>query len=195
MLPRRLVFVAASRPEYGQHFTFPVTDIAMSDPCQTHAAYPSDRELILTRVYDAPRSLVFSVWTDPKHLVRWWGPNDFTLPHCEQDFRVGGIYRFCMRSPGGEDYWVSGVYREIIEPERIVFTWGRPVQEDRFHGESVVTVTFDDLGGKTKLTLHHAGFERVPDRDEHRGGWTECLERLAGFVAAIDENSSTGTGS
>lgn len=164
----------------------------MTGPCETRAAFPSDSELILTRVLDAPRPLVFRVWTEPQHLVRWWGPNDFTLPHCEQDFRPGGGYRFCMRSPQGEDYWVSGVYREIVEPERIVFTWKRPVQDGRFHGESVVTVTLVDLGSKTELTLRHAGFERVPDRDEHRGGWTECLERLASFVAAIAEPSATG---
>lgn len=100
----------------------------MTDPCKTQASFPSDSELVLTCVLDAPRPLVFTVWSRPEHLVRWWGPNDFTLPHCEQDFRPGGAYKFCMRSPAGEDYWVSGVYREIVEPERIVFTWERPEQ-------------------------------------------------------------------
>jgi uncharacterized protein YndB with AHSA1/START domain len=83
------------------------------------------RELVIERVFDAPRDLVFEVWTQPKHLVNWWGPADFTLPFCETDFRVGGSYRFCMLSHDGIKYWVSGRYQEIVEPETILFYWVR----------------------------------------------------------------------
>jgi len=152
---------------------------------------PADRVLVLTRVFDAPRALVFSAWTEPKHLVRWWGPSDFTLPFCETDFRPGGAYRYRMRAPDGEDHWVWGVYREIVEPERIVFTWNREDAEGKPFNDSVVTVTFEDQQGKTKLTLHQAIFWTTEDRDAHRGGWTQCLERLAAFVENDIERTGT----
>jgi uncharacterized protein YndB with AHSA1/START domain len=140
---------------------------------------PADRVLVLTRTLAAPRKLVFQAWSQPEHLVRWFGPKGFTLPFCEVDFRPSGAYRFCMRSPDGVDHWVSGFYREIVEPERIVFTWER---EDP-RRESVVTLTFAERDGGTLLTLHHAEFTTIADRDSHRGGWTECLDRLAALLA------------
>ena len=143
---------------------------------------PADRVLVLTRILDAPRSLVFSVWTRPEHLTRWWGPKDFTLPFCETDFRIGGAYRFCMRSPEGTDHWVWGTYREIVEPERITFTWHRDDAQGNLTNESVVTVTLAEHEDKTKLTLHQAVFWTTEDRDAHQGGWTQCLDRLAAYV-------------
>ncbi|MDB6113270.1 MAG: polyketide cyclase [Lacunisphaera sp.] len=138
-----------------------------------------DRVLILTRLLDAPRRLVFQAWAQPGHLARWWGPNGFTLPVCTQDFRPGGAYRFCMRAPDGTDHWVWGTYREIVEPERLVFTWQRNDEAGlRRQLNNVVTVTLVAQGGKTHLTLHHAAFQTVADRDDHRGGWSECLDRL-----------------
>ena len=82
----------------------------------TDAAIPAERELVITRVLDAPRSLVFKVWTEPEHLVRWWGPKDFTAPSLEMDVRPGGAWRACIRSAEGTDYWMQGVYREVVEP-------------------------------------------------------------------------------
>ena len=144
-----------------------------------------NRVLILTRMLEAPRELVFKAWTQPQHLVRWWGPAGFTLPVCTQDFRAGGAYRFCMRSPAGTDHWVWGEYREIVAPERLVFTWEREDEAGlRCQLSNLVTVTLAGQGRKTLLTLHHATFQTVADRDDHRGGWTECLERLARHVAA-----------
>ena len=142
----------------------------------------AERVLILTRLFDAPRDLVFKVWTRPEHLIRWWGPKDFTLPFCTMDFRPGGAYRFCMRSPEGVDHWVWGVYREIVEPERLVFTWERDDLEGvRYRSNTLVEVTFAEHEGKTRLTLHHSLFQTVPDRDEHQGGWNECLDRLVSY--------------
>jgi uncharacterized protein YndB with AHSA1/START domain len=146
------------------------------------AAESAERTLLITRMLNAPPSLVFKVWSQPEHLIRWWGPKDFTLPYCEVDFRPGGAYRFCMHSPEGIDHWVWGVFREIIEPERIVFTWGREDAEGKPKQQSVVTVTFAGHEGKTKLTLHQAIFESVEDRNDHQGGWTQCLDRLTNYV-------------
>ena len=154
------------------------------DARNSAATEVSDRELVITRVFDAPRKLVFQAWSDPQHLARWWGPNGYTLPVCKMDFRPGGAYRYCMRSPEGTDHWIQGVYREIVEPERIVLTgsWtdadGNPTRP-----ATTTTITFDELDGKTRLTLHTGIFESVTERDDHRGGWTASLERLAEYLA------------
>ena len=145
-------------------------------------APPTDRVLVLTRLLNAPRELVFQVWSQPEHLAKWWGPKDFCLPSCEQDFRPGGAYKFCMRAPDGTDHWVWGVYQEIVRPERIVFTWERDAATGHPVSGSVVTVTLVEENGQTKLTLSHALFETTADRNAHQGGWTECLTRLAEFV-------------
>jgi uncharacterized protein YndB with AHSA1/START domain len=139
-------------------------------------AEASDRELIVTRVFNAPRSLVFEAWTKPEHLAHWWGPKGFTLPSCELDFRPGGTYRLCMRSPEGQDLWVRGVYREIVVPARIVWTSRR---EEEPGSEKLMTITFEDEGGKTRVTVRQAPFLTVADRDGAVRGWTESLERLA----------------
>jgi uncharacterized protein YndB with AHSA1/START domain len=145
-------------------------------------AESSERVLVITRTFNAPRNLVFKAWTQPEHLARWFGPKDFTLPFCEMDFRLGGAYKLCMRSPEGVDHWLWGIYREIVEPERIVFTWDREDTEGNPRSNTVVTVTFEEFGGKTKFTLHQALFKTMEDRDEHQGGWTECLDRLSNYL-------------
>lgn len=146
------------------------------------AVQTRNRELVITRIFDAPQDLVFEVWTEPKHLRNWFGPNDFTLPFCEVDFREGGNYRFCMRSPDDEDHWVWGTYREIVEPEQIVFTWGREDLKGNPRSKSVVTVTFEPVGEKTRFTLRQGIFEFADDCTEHQDGWTECLDHLARYV-------------
>lgn len=144
---------------------------------------PADRTLVLTRLLAAPRSLVFQAWTQPGHLARWWGPAGFTLPTCEMDFRAGGAYRFCMRAPDGRDHWVWGVYREIVEPERLVFTWEREDEAGlRCQSSMVVTVTFAEQAGQTRLTLHQATFQTTADCADHHRGWKECLDRLADWT-------------
>src|ERR1700741_3221172 len=88
----------------------------------------SESEVVLTRVFDAPRALVFKIWTDPQHLAKWWGPRDFTNPVCELDLRVGGKILIHMRAPDGILYPMTGTFREIAAPERLVFT---AIVEDR----------------------------------------------------------------
>ena len=141
-------------------------------------------ELIITRIFDAPRSLVFKSWIAPEHLVRWWGPQGFTLPSCDMDRRPGGKYRFHMRGPDGDDHWSQGIFREIVEPERLVLAGYWADAEGNPKGpEALLTVTFEDINGETRLTLHQAVFESVTARDAHRGGWTSSLERLAEYLA------------
>jgi len=142
------------------------------------------RELCLTRVIDAPRAVVFAVWTTPEHLSEWWGPTGFTLPDCEMDFREGGAFRFHMRAPSGEDHWLRGVFREIVEPERLVFTFAWGTAERATGPETLVTVTLEEIGGKTKLTLRQTGLESDTSTREHSDGWAEQLDRLAAYAPA-----------
>lgn len=139
-----------------------------------------ERVLILERDFDAPRAIVWRSWTAPRLLVRWWPPPGFTLPVCEQDFHVGGFYRFGMSASDGSNHWVWGAYHDIVEPERIVFTWEREDEEGlRKSLNNLVTITLKARGRKTALELHHSVFQTIADRDYHHGRWTERLDRLA----------------
>ena len=117
-------------------------------------------------------------------MARWWGPQGFVTTHCDMDIRPAGAFRCCMRSPEGTDHWKRGVYREIVEPERIVFTFAWEDANGKPGHELLTTVTFADEGAKTRLTLHQAEFETVERCDDHRTGWTSCLERFAEYMAA-----------
>jgi len=151
----------------------------------TDAVIPAERELLITRVLDAPQSLVFKVWTEPEHVARWWGPKGFTAPSLEMDVRPGGAWRACIRSAEGTDYWMQGVYREVVEPERLVFTFAWEDDRGKPGHEMLVTVTFADQGGKTRLSFHQAPFESIESRDSHQSGWSECFDRLEGYLAQL----------
>ena len=109
---------------------------------------PTDREIVLTRVFDAPRNLVFDAFSKPELLKRWFGPRGWSLVVCEVDLRVGGGFRFVLRGPDGRDMGMRGVYREIVPPERSVHM----ESFDDYPGESQVTALFVEQGGKTTLT-------------------------------------------
>jgi uncharacterized protein YndB with AHSA1/START domain len=141
--------------------------------------------LTLTRLYDAPRELVFRAWTEPEHLRRWCAPTGFTIPDSDGDLRPGGAWRATMRAPDGEEHRLTGTYREIVPPERLVFTHAWLDADGRAGIETLVTVTLEDQGGRTFLTLVQTGFESTASRDGHAGGWTETLDRLAGHLAAL----------
>ena len=145
----------------------------------------AERELVVTRLIDAPRALVFKAWTQPEHIARWWGPRGFTTIGCDMDIRVGGRFRCGMRSPEGTDYWKVGVYRELVEPERIVFTFAWEDTHGTPGHELVTTVTLSEQDSKTLLTLHQVGFETTERRDDHVQGWSSCLERFAEYMAII----------
>jgi uncharacterized protein YndB with AHSA1/START domain len=112
------------------------------------AEAPADREIVSTRVLEAPRERVFRAWIDPAHLARWWGPKGFTNTFHEFEPRPGGPWRFVMRGPDGVDHPNENVFLEVVEPERLVFRHLSPI-----HGFQV-TATFEERGSRTKLTFH-----------------------------------------
>jgi uncharacterized protein YndB with AHSA1/START domain len=140
-------------------------------------------ELVISRIFDAPRRLVFQAWTDPAHLARWWGPHEFTLVSCEAEVRPGGAWRRTVRSPEGTAICKHGVYREITAPERLVFTYVSEDAAGNSGPKTLVTVTFADIGDKTRLTLRQIFFESAAERDADGDGWTSCLGRFADFLA------------
>ena len=158
------------------------------------APEPAEPVLVITRVFDAPRELVWKAWTQPQRFVRWWGPKGFTVPFCKIDLHPGGVMHFCMRSPEGRDFWNKGVFREVVEPERIVSTdsfsdeEGNLVQPAHYGmspdwpAETLLTVTFAEHEGKTKRTLRHDVPEPLAERNGAQQGWTETLDRLAEFL-------------
>lgn len=144
----------------------------------------AETELIIERVFDAPRTLVFEAWTQSEHLDRWSCPAGFTLPFSEGEIRTGGWFRTCMRSPDGEDHWLSGEYREVTAPERIVFTHAWHDENDEPGHETLVTVTFrETTDGKTRMVFHQAFFTSKASRDGHEGGWNECFGKLDALLA------------
>ncbi|HEX4488980.1 MAG TPA: SRPBCC domain-containing protein [Terriglobales bacterium] len=145
----------------------------------------SDREIHLTRIFDAPRELVFKAWTNPEHLSQWWGPNGFTTTTYEMDFRPGGVWRFMMHGPDGTDYPNRITYEEIVEPERIVYSHGG----DDTPVDHKVSAIFTDLGDKTSLSFRMV-FNSKEERDHIAKtygaveGGNQTLARLAGYVAS-----------
>jgi uncharacterized protein YndB with AHSA1/START domain len=146
----------------------------------------SKQELILVRTFDAPRGLVWKAWTDPKHLEKWWGPRGFTNPVCEVNVRPGGVIRIHMRGPDGTVHPMTGVYREVVEPKRIVFACGALDAKGRPLFEILTTVTFVERSEKTKMTLHAlvtwATAEGVPHLAGMEEGWSQSLDRFAEHV-------------
>lgn len=163
---------------------------------KSHSVHQTaDRALVITRMFDAPRGLVFKAWTEPERLMRWWSPKGWTCPVSKVDPRPGGGYLNCMRSPEGKDYWSKGVYREIVEPERIVCTDsfadenGNPVSPQDYGmspdwpTETLIEATFAEHDGKTELTLQHSPIKPGDEREMCRQGWNECLDKLADYLA------------
>ena len=146
-----------------------------------------EKELALTRVFDAPRELVFKVWTDPKHVAQWWGPRGFTNPVCELDLRPGGAILIHMRSPDGIVYPMRGVFQEVVPPERLVFTSAALDSDGNPMFEVLTTVTFAEEGGKTKQILRARVIKKTAQAAPYlagmEAGWTQTLERLAAYVS------------
>jgi uncharacterized protein YndB with AHSA1/START domain len=147
---------------------------------------PTEREIVITRVFEAPRKLVFEAITRPEHIRCWWGPRAMTMVVCDIDFRQGGAYRFVLRGPDGNDYAFRGVYHEILPPERVVNTF-------EFEGlpghVSVETLTLVEEGGKTRL-ISTSVYASAADRDGHvasgmESGARESYDRLAELLATL----------
>lgn len=150
----------------------------------SHDATAEDKHLslVITRTFDVPRRRLFKAWTDTEQIKQWMAPNGFTIPSVEGDVRRGGAWSMTMRSKTTGELKLRGVYRDIVENERLVFThvWldetGKPGQE------TLVTVWLADENGKTRMNFRQTNFDSVEERDGHRGGWTECFDKLAKLV-------------
>jgi uncharacterized protein YndB with AHSA1/START domain len=146
----------------------------------------AESEVVLSRVFGAPRALVFRMWTDPHHLARWWGPRDFTNPVCQLDVRVGGNILIHMCAPDGTVYPMTGSFLEIVAPERLVFTAVAEDRNGRALLEGLVTVTFEEERDKTRLTVREKAVALVsvagPMIAGMETGWAQSLVRLDAAV-------------
>lgn len=145
----------------------------------------ADDELLITRTFAAPASVLFALWSEPEHLTRWMGPHDFDCPHAEVDFRVGGAYRVLIRSDAQGDNWFGGVYREIEPGRRLVFTFAWDNNGPSGGVETLVTITFAEQGGSTVQTFHQAPFLDAERRDSHLGGWSQSFDKQQAYAAKI----------
>ncbi len=153
------------------------------------------RQVLITRVFDAPRDLVFRAWTDPDHLVRWYSPTGCTISFRKLELHEGGNFHSCIRTPDGHDCWCKGVYREIVEPERIVFSMvisnekGDSVEpsgvgmDADWPKETIVTVEFAEQEGRTTLTLHQTVSESLAKQTGAYPSWLDMFNRLAETLA------------
>jgi len=157
------------------------------DAAATPSANRYEHTVALTRVFDAPREQVFAAWIRAEHLAHWFGPKGFTIHSCEADPRPGGLFRLCMHSPEGKDYWVRGTYREVVAPGRLVIDCSADDENGVTRLEETIRVTFAEDGGRTTLTLNAtaagpgavaAGMLKGMDQ-----GWAETIDRLALRVA------------
>lgn len=163
----------------------------MSVTTETGPAAEAGPELVIERLYDAPRELVWRAWTRPEMAARWFGPKGFVTERYELDARPGGRYRHTMRSPEGTVHTKQGVFHDVTAPSRLVFTFAWEDEAGRPKHEMLVTVTFEALGERTRLTLRQTRFESVNARDLHRGGWSSSLDRFADYLAEqLDEESA-----
>ncbi len=157
------------------------------------------KDLLIVRLFDAPRDRIWKAWNDPAIVKKWWGPKHFTAPVVRIDFRTGGRYLFSMRGPDGKDYWSTGVYREIVPFEWIVCTdsfaneKGNVVpatyydMSSEFPLEMLVTVTFEEIAGsRTRMTLTHKGIPEGVMQELTAAGWSESFDKLADAVVADD---------
>ncbi len=164
----------------------------------TKPSDPSDREIVITRTFAAPRELVWKVWTRPEHVAKWWGPRGFHTTVAAMDFRPGGRWRYVMHAPDGAAYPVEGVFREVVPMERIVTTDEfpddfQPPQPIDLPQGIVVTALFEDAGDMTKLTLRivHATAE---DKKKHEamgvvGGWQSSFDCMDDYLASLTDEA------
>jgi uncharacterized protein YndB with AHSA1/START domain len=153
---------------------------------------PETRELTIMRTFNAPRELVWKVWTEPEHLAKWWGPNGFTNPVCEADVRPGGAMRIHMYHPEYPEHWVKGVFREVVKPELLVFTNNAHIGEQNPPSiESITTVTLEEHNGGTKLTMHTVVTNIKPEMAAALAGmeegWNQSLDRFTEEVASTSQ--------
>jgi uncharacterized protein YndB with AHSA1/START domain len=146
----------------------------------------AERTLKLERVFDAPVALVWRCWTEGEHLAQWSCPRGFTISHSEGALKDGGRWRVNMRTPDGHDLGLGGEYREVVPHQRLVMSHAWDDETGKPGHYTTVTVTFEALGKRTKVTLVQTGFDSDESRDGHVGGWSECLDILAEHLATLE---------
>jgi uncharacterized protein YndB with AHSA1/START domain len=137
--------------------------------------------LTLKRRLNAPAEKIYAAWTNPQHLVKWFGPDTGSVSKAETDVRVGGRYTIAFQTEDGEKHQVGGIYREVVPNEKLAFTWAWITMPER---ESFVTVTIKRDGEGCILTLHHEQLADEETRDRHECGWNGCLDKLTRFAEA-----------
>lgn len=147
--------------------------------------------LAITRTFDAPRALVFKAWTDPALLKRWSGPRGFTTPECAFEPRPGSVYTMTLRGLDGDDHRIRGVVREIDPPRRLVLTSAWLDAEGRPGPESIITVTFDEVDGRTRMTFRQEGFRSEFMRDSHDDGWSSSFDVLDEVLGPVPIHTVT----
>jgi uncharacterized protein YndB with AHSA1/START domain len=145
----------------------------------------ADNELFIVRIFDAPPSVVFALWSSAEHLKRWMGPKNFECAHATIDFRIGGSYRAMIQSPEKGQNWFGGVYHEIVPDKRLVFTFAWDNEGPSAGMETLVTITFEERKGKTVQTFHQAPFANVERRDSHIGGWSEAFDKEEAYAKKV----------
>jgi uncharacterized protein YndB with AHSA1/START domain len=158
---------------------------------KTSTEAPADRTLVLTRIFDAPRHLVFEAWTKKEHLDRWCAPHGFTITKSSGEFRPGGGWDRVMAAPDGEKLEVCGIYEQIVPDELLVFTHGWIEDDGTRPQETTVTIRFADEGDKTRMTFEQSNFKSKESRDGHDGGWTQAFEKLAAYVAELQKKGKS----
>lgn len=157
----------------------------------TPAEHP-EWDLIITRVFDAPREVVFNAWIDPNHVAQWWGPKGFTNPVCEVDARVGGTMRIHMRAPDGVVYPMSATFEEITPPERLAFVSSALDENGKSMFDVFTTVIFADQHGKTALTMQARVIKATAHAPQYlkgmQAGWTQSLDRLGDYLRSSSMN-------
>lgn len=146
------------------------------------------RSLHMQRRFDAPRALVWRAWSRPELMVQWMGPVEWPAVSVTADFRIGGAWRACLKSPDtGEELWQGGVYREIDAPRRLAFTfkWEGDNHEDGAPVDTLVTVEFDEAAdGSTLMDFRHVGLKNAESVAGHAHGWGSTADRLEAWLAA-----------
>ena len=145
----------------------------------------SDRELVIDRVFNAPRDLVWKAWTEPDRIRQWLAPRGFTIGVAEGDVTPGGRWRQSMTAPDGRELWLGGVYREVSPPERLVFTHVWDDKDGNPGPETVVSITFVDRGNKTEMHFRQGEFASIDARNGHDHGWGECMDKLEEYLAGV----------
>lgn len=148
-------------------------------------------ELTITRTFDAPRELVYKLFTEPEHIMRWMGPRDFEARSFTQDARVGGKWRGMLHPRnGGRDLWQGGTFLEIDPPSRVSYTFAWDDEDGRPSEETIVTLHFEAQGERTKLTFHQTGFTSEAERDGHHGGWSQTFDKFAEYLESARKRAT-----